>query len=349
MMMQLKNWARLSRLGIAFAGSLWGCGDGPPAALVAPATGVSRAPIVNGTRAGPQLFAEVGVLVTTNEVGRLLFACTATRFAPDLVLTAAHCLASPPPGEVWQTWFSTAADAQHLVRSHLSRVTHTFVHPDYGRSAALQAPLAWREGTTPEEVATLTALQTRCGPHLSQLQDVDFWQCVFGLDSAFLRELELVDGPVNAADVGFALLDDADVTAPRAHLPTAATPPVAGGDTHLAVGYGGYNQAGAQKVSMIRHYAPIEVQGVGTYELQVSHAEAQVCSGDSGGPLLAPQADGYAIVGIASRGFVDGAGVCRGPVLYARTRAFTPWIRASARKACREQVRSAQMCRDLPL
>lgn len=328
-----------------------GCGTPPSTApLDANAnTNSMQQAIISGQRTGPEAFSAVGALVSTDRYGRTLHLCTATLIAPDVVLTAAHCVRPrnrPPAG--WQMWFSTADDASQFARTKPIRIAHTLLHDDYDPDAPLEVPLAWRAATTPVERAAVAELEAACGTTENAALDLAFWQCVATLSPELQQRLGLVDGAVNMRDVALAILAEPVQNAALALLPTAVTAPVWPTQRMQAVGYGVYERSTPNGARGLRHVGEVQLDAVGLYELQVGFTQSQLAFGDSGGPLFVAGDVALEIMGIASRSLVDDEGHCRGPTLYAKAQAFTPWIRQSLREACQQKVRDWQMCKAHP-
>lgn len=337
-------------LAIALA-AITGCGDAPASTgldVAAGTTGITQ-PIINGQLAGSGAFDAVGALVTTDKYGRTLSICTGTLIAPDVVLTAAHCIrprALPPAG--WQMWFTTAHDATLFAYTQPTRLSHTLVHPDYDPDAELMVPLAWRGPTSLSERQAIAELEALCDTEPKAALNVDFWQCVAGLSPDLQARLGLMDGAINMRDVGLAILAKPIDGASLAQLPTSVTGPVWPTQRMYAVGYGVFDVPKTTGERGIRHVGAVSLDGVGQFELQVGFSQSQVAFGDSGGPLFVAGDLAQEIVGIASRSLVNDDGDCQGPTLYAKASAFTPWIRASLREACRERRRDVQMCKAHP-
>ena len=97
--------------GALLCGMCLACGpqQGAPAGWLDASVGSQQQHLIDGTPAAPHQFAAVGALVATDPRGRELDACTGTLIAPDLVLTAAHCLLANTSDGVqrhssWRRW-----------------------------------------------------------------------------------------------------------------------------------------------------------------------------------------------------------------------------------------------------
>lgn len=341
----------LNVFGIVAFFAIGACGPEPLAAPLeahSASTGVHQG-IMRGRPTGPEAFGAVGALVSTDKYGNTLSICTGCLIAPDVVLTAAHCIGvKNKPAAGRQMWFSTAATAAVFAQSAPVRVAHSSLHPNYDPEAELQVPLAWRGPRGPTELSTIAELEAACGAAANAASQQQFWQCVLGLSPDLQRRLGLVDGSINMSDVGLAILAKPLLSAPLAQLPTQVTAPVWPLQAMQAVGYGIFDDAPQNDGRMVRQVGELSLDGVGVYELQVGFGQSQLSFGDSGGPLFAAGDAAQEIIGIASRSLTYADGHCQGPTLFARTQAFVPWIRASLREACRAQQRSLEMCQAYP-
>lgn len=334
---------------LVLAACAWMAGCGAPAADAAELCALGQrvtGAIVGGAPTGQQAFGAVGAIVATDRHGRTISICTGTLIAPDVVVTAAHCLvAQGAQNDARLLWFSTDHDVSQLTKARPVQMTQTLVHPDFAGDGPIEVPLAWRRAQDDTEARILADVFQTCGAPEKPLSDQAFWQCVIGLPPDVQRRLGLMDGAVNMGDVGLGLLGTPLTDAPLALLPTAATAPLWPTQAMQVVGYGVYDAPDAKAKRGLRHQGVVALDGIGHFELQVGFATAQVAFGDSGGPLFAAGDVAQELVGIASRSLVDAEGHVKGPTLYARTTSFTPWIRQALRDACRQNLRTADMCR----
>lgn len=349
----MHNYQRRFRMKLYALASVVGAfGCGPAQTSISLETGTEQSAvaqaIVNGAATGPEVFDAVGALVSTDKYGQTIDICTATLIAPDVVLTAAHCItpkAYLPAG--WQLWFTTAPDARLFSQTQPIRVAHTLWHPDFDPEGKQALPFIWPTATAAARSEAMIELETACGAYPVHA-DPAYWQCIAALPADLHYRLGLLDEAVNRHDVGLAILADPVQNAALALLPTAVTASVWPKQPMQAVGYGVFDRPYDAADRGLRHVGTVHLDAIGLFELQVDFAQSQLSFGDSGGPLFVAGDVAQEIVGIASRSFVTYEGICQGPTMYARTSAFTPWIRQSLRQACKQAHRSVEMCRAHP-
>lgn len=95
--------------------------------LAAPAWGESAPGIVGGQPADPTSYPATGMLIRKVSGGEVVN-CTATLIAPDIALTAAHCLPLPYTGRGLE--FSLDLDARNGVTDKIPVIV-AHAHPDY--------------------------------------------------------------------------------------------------------------------------------------------------------------------------------------------------------------------------
>lgn len=98
-------------------------------------TTTASQPIIGGEESGPDEFMATGMVVARD---RLI--CTATLIAPDVVLTAAHCLADPVFGELGFTLDTDESDGV----SDVIGAAFIYQHPDFDDSVDEYLDLAVR-------------------------------------------------------------------------------------------------------------------------------------------------------------------------------------------------------------
>jgi hypothetical protein len=265
---------------------LSGCGAGD-AAL--PELGEHLAAISGGAR-DLQRTGVLSVLTVTPETIDL---CTGSLIAPNLVLTARHCVAATSADEA-----DCGDDSAYFAAPHPANELWV------GSSGALGGPLS------SFGFLAFRPVEGFFGVREVYVPDVD---SVCNGDVALL----ILDEPI--ADEAVALLE------PRLDQP------VVSGEPYTAVGFGGTPVIDEQGVRRARsglsvQCSPIDCAGGTAVGADEFSGDQGVCSGDSGGPALA--ADGGEVIGVASRTNDD----CSNSV-YSATWAFRDLIRSVGERA----------------
>ncbi|RYF06977.1 MAG: trypsin-like serine protease, partial [Deltaproteobacteria bacterium] len=310
---------------LSFAAVCPQCGDAPNVHtdMQAPTTATSQAPLLNGMAVADDEIRQVGALVGFNALGEAVGFCSATLIAPDVLLTAGHCLGpithleNVAHGASQRKFvFTQAARAFPLGLGNPTPVRHTVVHPAYEDQLYLLPPLLLRFPQNSAEQRLIEEVELQCGYRQDPFHQQEFWRCVMQLPDAMLRDLGYSDKSLQMADIGLAFLDKPLWDTQPVQLPQAPLQ-VDDGQLLMSVGYG-ISQYGVWYSSSyaVRRVGPVHVAGIGDYELHIGGDDVRICSGDSGGPLLR-QADAYNIevLGVVSRGGVDRMGHCSNPSL----------------------------------
>jgi hypothetical protein len=340
---------------LGFAAVCPQCGDATNVSTTPQAapTAVSQAPLLNGMAIADDEIRQVGALVGLSLLGEASGFCSATLIAPDVLLTAGHCLAPAVHRDYdahesrWSSLvFTQAAKAFPLGLGNPTAVRHAVLHPAYEDQLYLLPPLLLRYPQNREEQRLIEEVEVQCGYRQDPFHQRDFWRCVMQLPDAMLRDLGYSDNSLQMADIGLAFLDKplwdtAPIQLPRAPLQ------IKDGELLMSVGYGisQYNvwYSGSYAV---RRVGPVHVAGIGDYELHVGGDDVRICSGDSGGPLLRQaDADSVEVIGVVSRGGVDRMGHCSAPSLLTRVDAYVGWIAEQMAEGCRTGKRSPEACR----
>jgi hypothetical protein len=334
-----------------------GCGndtaDAAEADLADCAVGqVQRAPLLHSVPLADDQLRQVGALVATQASGIGGGLCTATLIAPDVALTAGHCVAFGSYKEhakrkprAMRMTFSQKARAFPVGLSKPIHVAHAVVHPDYEHERYLLPPLLDRWPMDEAEQQLLRLVETQCGKRNDPFGQQAFWRCVMQLPDDFLRQLGYADSSMRMADIALVFLerpiwDTEPVGLPSAPLQVDESRPL------LSVGYGisTYGSWYGHGIGA-RRAGPSYIAGLGQYEMHIDHKTVRICSGDSGGPLLRQMDDGsLETVGVASRGGQDWLGHCVAPSLLTRVDAYVPWIRAQMQAACDVGWRDPAAC-----
>ena len=160
---------------------------------------------------------EVGMLVWVGIAGEPELGCSATLVAPDVLLTAAHCV--PPqmdeggwlrPDHVWARWVWTSATRPFPLgrqRTHevVAGARLQGYSPDIWRM--YESPLFGRYPRNAKEREVLAAFESACGDSDRLFETQARLRCLAALAPAQQRALGFADADWNARDVGLLFLD----------------------------------------------------------------------------------------------------------------------------------------------
>ena len=280
-------WARESVLAAALL-SAGGCVQGQ----LEPAS--STAEIIGGETTSPGAFPATGALMYKN-----VFRCTATLIAPDVVLTAAHCL----PGESENFGFTLLTQVPLTPKGFIAPIDDNSMFADAG------VPDPEEDDIDPPV------------PTTSQVYPVLVTHGHPSFDSGGAnRDLSQVN------DIGIVILRRPITTVPVEEVDTTFTDVGPGSQLRLT-GYGvtaWYLRFSAG----IKHDAMVLVDGVGDYEIRTSAQAdaAQPCKGDSGGPLFAETLNGgHPVTAVVSRSATPSF-QCNQGAIATRVAPYTSWI-----------------------
>ena len=244
--------------------------------------------IIGGEPTLPGDFPATGALLYKG-----VFRCTATLIAPDVIVTAAHCL--PGNGEFSFTLVSQVPLTPSGVIAPVNGDADAGT--DSGDDVAMPIPF-----TGP----TYPVLLVHAHPE---------WD-----SGGAFKDL----GQVN--DVGIAILRRPITTVPVEQVDTRLTDVGPGSELHLT-GYG-VTAWYLRYSAGVKHDAMVLVDGVGDFEIRTSAAavEAQPCKGDSGGPLFAQNSDGsHPITAVVSRS-ATASFQCNEGSIATRIAPYASWI-----------------------
>ena len=273
-----------------------GCTEGTSA------LGVLERPIISGQQSGPDDFPTTGAIVVfaqTFQGPQGGFSCTGTLIAPDVVLTAGHCVEVPPQARSFTLYFTLTRDVS-----------------DYG-APQFQLPARTVEVRRFEAHPGWRGIQQMGQPRgLGEHDDIALLYLDTPIDDvapAALADPEMADEIFRGAVVQIAGYGQRTTEMPR---PGMRPPP-----------------------SGVQFHATSEIADVGEAEMQVGTVfpTPQKCHGDSGGPSYMDIDDGRLprrrLVGVTSRGYNDDSD-CEVGGVDTRVDHYWSWIDESMRRAC---------------
>lgn len=378
---------RLSNLPLllALSISIVNCGSEE---LVRPPIGTSMTlmqPIIGGHAIADNQYSAVGALVVSLPGYEAHPFCTGTLLAPDVVLTASHCLDGveefESTGGVLS--FSLANDIRSIDDDQesfgFSTFEHISKHPHYssnfvippGRLEACNNPAydfvddacgyldVCLEYTSNEETCLYEAfqsLQKTCEPYRKGACNMGSTQDCTESAASWCFNLAGhtfgLMGLAQQSDIGLVFLDTAinDVTPAQILEQNHQQQLRLGQELHI-VGYGQQSPdpetpGTGQKVAAIA-----EVSEIGPYEVNIGGTESgiQQCYGDSGGPALTIVERGGAVhtilAGVVSRSYESRT--CDKGGINTRTSPYLDWIQGEMIRGCTEGLRKS--CESHPL
>lgn len=275
----------------------------------------TRQSIIDGTLATSTDYpATAAVLVYAEAQGEVLaeLACSAVLIAPDVVLTAAHCVAlyrfedepELPPVDLYVSFETDVSQFEELggpPPDTALRVQAFTLHPAF----SLDRPAARESLGALDDIALLFLSEP-----VTTIEPVTFFQA--GPDLTAWSEVQIVG-------YGLVSVDD-----PEAGLGVKRH-----GSSHLL-------EVGANELRVGRALSADD---------PVASGLADKCYGDSGGPTFV-KVEGHSwLIGVTSRGYRAGAG-CGLAGVDTRVDAYEDWIARTADLACADGRRDPRSCVD---
>ena len=333
-------------------------------------------PIIGGQPASEEDYAPVGALVFTFPGERSQMFCTGTLIAPDVILTASHCLDGIPELQESgaELGFSLQANVRrlrpHRTESPFATFSQAIKHPHY-RSDFL-IPSERLEGCQdpaydfiPEACDAIDACQDSdeiewcindvfnvfmqaCEPYRHNACNTDPTITCTGSVSDWCQELGLrtfgLMGLSQPADIGLVFLDSAieDIKpAPILHSKQAHRLDL-GTEIHI-VGYGQQSPEPGSPDTGEKIAARAKLNELSSHEIMVGGDEdgIQQCYGDSGGPAFLALTQGdqtyEVLVGVTSRSY--NSEVCNQGGINTRTDSYLEWIQQEMYLGCERGTR----------
>jgi hypothetical protein len=352
----------------AFA--LWFCGffpacfffgwvDQKPFVFSRPQKNKRQDAIIDGDRIEAGRHASTGALVISGGGQQHLF-CTGTLIAPDVVLTAAHCVEAIP--EMRANGYSTHFVLTDDVRSGVNESESIFIeyeaHPDYVTDFVLPAsrmPVCNvpKDGLDEQLCSDLKVCNGTNGQDMHTCLNNYWWDYVHtctGERSKSFGECEDefyfsvgMKGLSDGADIALVYLRyPIHTVTPSKVLQASDSEKLEANTPVTIVGYGQQSPEAGAPDSGYKVEAESLLTEVGYGEIKVGNDPSlpQQCFGDSGGPTFLNTGDkNPVVIGVTSRGYDWGD--CNQGGIETRTDIFFSWLDERMKSACESGKRTS--------
>ena len=338
---------------------LVGCGEEPGFELSSSYKTKRQDGIIDGRRIETGRHASTGALVISGGGQQYLF-CTGTLIAPDVVLTAAHCVEAIP--EMRMDGYSTHFVLTDDVASGLNEQESMFIeyeaHPDYVSNFVLPA------SRMPVCNVPVDALDEKmCGDlkmcadesdnDMESCLDSHWWNYVHQCTAERVQSFSDCENDFYFAMGLKGLSDGADIALVYLKTPIQGVTPsrvlqssqadLLQPDTSVTiVGYGQRSPEPGAPDAGYKVEAESILTEVGYGEIKVGNDPSmpQQCFGDSGGPTFLEVGDkSPLVIGVTSRGYDWGD--CNKGGIETRTDIFFEWLDDRMKRACDDGKRNS--------